>query len=162
MRRCPARSSAGWLPRPRSAWAGGAIGDHAAGLPGSAIERSGGVQREYVPLLIIGADVPSRSDERLASFLDIGRSLRGSMCASPPDFALKNSSTTVSGSARLHCRRLEEIRDYRFRTLIVNALVASWALSLSLTRTVKLVEPGFVGFPLITPVLLLLDNDKPG
>ena len=51
------------------------FGDHAAGLPGSTIERGGGVQREYVPLLIIGADVPPRTDERLASFLDIGRTL---------------------------------------------------------------------------------------
>jgi phosphoglycerol transferase MdoB-like AlkP superfamily enzyme len=51
------------------------FGDHAAGLPGSAIERNGGVQREYVPLLIIGADVPPRTDERLASFLDLGRTL---------------------------------------------------------------------------------------
>jgi hypothetical protein len=35
----------------------------------------GGAEREYVPLLIIGADVPPRTDERLASFLDIGRTL---------------------------------------------------------------------------------------
>lgn len=51
------------------------FGDHAAGLPSSAIERIGGVQREYVPLLIIGADVPPRIDQRCASFLDIGRSV---------------------------------------------------------------------------------------
>jgi hypothetical protein len=51
------------------------FGDHAAGLPSSAIERAGSVQREYVPLLIIGADVPPRIDERYASFLDIGRTV---------------------------------------------------------------------------------------
>jgi hypothetical protein len=51
------------------------FGDHAAGLPSSAIERTGGVQREYVPLLILGADVPPRVDYRDASFLDIGRTV---------------------------------------------------------------------------------------
>lgn len=51
------------------------FGDHAAGLPSSIIERGGGVQREYVPLLIFGADVPPHTDKRLASFLDLGRTL---------------------------------------------------------------------------------------
>ena len=51
------------------------FGDHAAGLPSSTIERVDGVQREYVPLLIIGADVPPRIDQRCASFLDIGRTV---------------------------------------------------------------------------------------
>ena len=61
-------------------------------------------------------------------------------------------------SARLHCRRLEEIRDYRFPTLIVNTLVAA-RLPASVTRTVKLGEPGFVTVPLITPLVWF--NDKP-
>jgi phosphoglycerol transferase MdoB-like AlkP superfamily enzyme len=51
------------------------FGDHAAGLPSSTIERVNGVQREYVPLLILGADVPPRIDQRCASFLDIGRTV---------------------------------------------------------------------------------------
>ena len=51
------------------------FGDHAAGLPSSAIERIDGVQREYVPLLILGADEPPRIDQRRASFLDIGRTV---------------------------------------------------------------------------------------
>ena len=51
------------------------FGDHAAALPSSTIERVDGVQREYVPLLIIGADVPPRIDQRSASFLDVGRTL---------------------------------------------------------------------------------------
>ena len=122
------------------------FGDHAAGLPGSAIERSGGVQREYVPLLIIGADVPSRTDERLASFLDIGRTLLPAACVRRRPISRLRIAPAVSRSARLHCRRLEEIRDYRFPTLIVNALVAV-RLPASVTCTVKLGEPGFVGRP---------------
>ncbi len=51
------------------------FGDHAAGLPSSTIERVDGVQREYVPLLILGADEPPRIDQRSASFLDIGRTV---------------------------------------------------------------------------------------
>ena len=51
------------------------FGDHAAGLPSSTIERVGGLQREYVPLLILGAEVPPRIDQRCASFLDIGRTV---------------------------------------------------------------------------------------
>jgi phosphoglycerol transferase MdoB-like AlkP superfamily enzyme len=51
------------------------FGDHAAALPSSTIERFDGVQREYVPLLIIGAGVPPRTDHRCASFLDIGRTV---------------------------------------------------------------------------------------
>ena len=51
------------------------FGDHAAALPSSTIERVDGVQREYVPLLILGADMPPRIDQRYASFLDIGRTV---------------------------------------------------------------------------------------
>jgi hypothetical protein len=51
----------------------------------------------------------------------------------------------------------QQIRDYRFRTLIVNALVA--VAPPAATCTVKLNEPGFVGVPLITPPGV---NDKPG
>jgi hypothetical protein len=51
------------------------FGDHAAGLPSSTIERVDGMQREYVPLLILGADEPPRIDRRCASFLDIGRTV---------------------------------------------------------------------------------------
>ena len=51
------------------------FGDHAAGVASSTIERVRGVQREYVPLLIIGANVPPRVDQRCASFLDIGRTV---------------------------------------------------------------------------------------
>jgi hypothetical protein len=49
----------------------------------------------------------------------------------------------------------QQIRDYRFRTLIVNALVA--VAPPAAARTVKLTEPGFVG--VITPPWV---NDKPG
>ena len=55
------------------------FGDHAANVdrPGwqSAITRDASGQREYVPLLFIGAGLTPRRDERLASFLDIGVTL---------------------------------------------------------------------------------------
>ena len=51
------------------------FGDHASGRPGSAIERQNGEQREYVPLLLLGFATPPRRDARLASFLDVGRTV---------------------------------------------------------------------------------------
>ena len=51
------------------------FGDHAAGRPASAIERDGGGQREYVPLLFLGAGEAPRRDPRTASFLDVGRTV---------------------------------------------------------------------------------------
>ena len=51
------------------------FGDHASGRPGSASERRDGEQREYVPLLLLGFATPPRCDRRLASFLDIGRTV---------------------------------------------------------------------------------------
>jgi hypothetical protein len=57
---------------------------------------------------------------------------------------------------------LEEIRDYRLLTLIVNALVAG-GLTPSLTRTVKpygeVVDAPDAGVPVNTPEF---DNDKSG
>ncbi len=51
------------------------FGDHAAALPTSDIERSGGSQREYVPLLFLGTGEAPRRDPRPASFLDVGRTM---------------------------------------------------------------------------------------
>jgi hypothetical protein len=60
---------------------------------------------------------------------------------------------------------LEQIRDYRFRTLILNGLVAvRWGVAASFTCAVnwygEVVDADDVGVPLITPVLRF--NDKPG
>jgi hypothetical protein len=60
---------------------------------------------------------------------------------------------------------LEEIRDYRFRTLILNGLVAvRWGVAASFTCAVKrygvVVVADDVGMPLIAPVLG--SNDIPG
>ena len=51
------------------------FGDHASGRPGSDIERLDGEQREYVPLLLLGFATPPRRDARLASFIDVGRTV---------------------------------------------------------------------------------------
>ncbi len=68
------RLIAGFLARsPRGVVA--VFGDHASGRPGSAIELVDGAQREYVPLVFLGLDGPPRRDPRLASFLDLGRTL---------------------------------------------------------------------------------------
>jgi phosphoglycerol transferase MdoB-like AlkP superfamily enzyme len=74
------------------------FGDNAAGLPSSIIERGGGVQREYVPLLIIGADVPPRTDKRLASFLDLGRTLLPAVGWSGPWRTWGSDLLPVAGS----------------------------------------------------------------
>jgi hypothetical protein len=60
---------------------------------------------------------------------------------------------------------LEEIRDYRLRTLILNGLAAvRWGLAASFTCAVKrygaVVDAADVGVPLIAPVLGF--NDNPG
>ena len=51
------------------------FGDHAAGLPTSDRTRGPEGQREYVPLVFLNSGAPARRDPRLASFLDIGRTV---------------------------------------------------------------------------------------
>ncbi len=51
------------------------FGDHSAGLPTSDRTRGPEGQREYVPLVFLNSGAAPRRDPRLASFLDIGRTV---------------------------------------------------------------------------------------
>lgn len=51
------------------------IGDHSANLPTSDLTRGPEGQREYVPLVILNSSAAPRRDGRLASFLDVGRTV---------------------------------------------------------------------------------------
>lgn len=51
------------------------FGDHSANLPTSDLTRGPEGQREYVPLLILNSSAAPRRDKRLASFLDVGRTV---------------------------------------------------------------------------------------
>ena len=111
-----------------------------------------------------GAPLALRPMQLVVSHHFLPRPKHQQVCVAARFRALTNSSRTVSRSARLHCRRSEEIRDYYFRTLILSALVAArGGVTESLTCTVKrygaVVDAADVGLPLITP---LLDNAKPG
>lgn len=86
------------------------FGDHAAALPTSAIERSGGSQREYVPLLFLGNGEAPRRDPRTASFLDVGRTMLPAAGWSGPLRTWGADLLPVGGPlppTRLHGRPLE-------------------------------------------------------
>ena len=51
------------------------FGDHSAGLPSSDRTRGSEGQREYVPLVFLNSGEAPRRDARLASFLDVGRTI---------------------------------------------------------------------------------------
>ena len=51
------------------------FGDHSANLPTSDLTRGPEGQREYVPLLFLNSSAAGRRDGRLASFLDVGRTV---------------------------------------------------------------------------------------
>ncbi len=51
------------------------FGDHSANLPTSDLTRGPTGQREYVPLVFLNSGMPARRDPRLASFLDVGRTV---------------------------------------------------------------------------------------